>query len=195
MNMGRKFWFCIGMVLGASQLLRADNPPVNDRILQQELKQQQIRTTTQRVGDQLAAIIAEFDRNGIAGEDLKVLKAIRGVLGKLTDKDMDKVLAFLQLARTSTDPSTSTKNASDAYAGQKTIITQLKQLVLEYQRQQALYEISMRLKELANRESANMWLAVWLAKTTEGKSLTAFDEGQKSNLRIQGIDQEHIKEE
>src|SRR3954452_18359806 len=167
----------------------------NDRILQQELKQQQIRTTTQRVGDQLASIIAEFDRNGIAGEDLKVLRAIRGVLGKLTEKDMDKVLAFLQEARLSADPNASSRKASDAYAGQKTIITQLKQLVLEYQRQQALYDISIRLKELANRQSANMWLGVWLAKTTEGRQLTAFDEGQKNNLRIQEIDQGNIKDE
>src|SRR5881396_2764451 len=77
--------------------------PSNDRILQQELKQQQIRTTTQRVGDQLASIIAEFDRNGIAGEDVKVLRAIRGVLGKLTDKDMEKVLQLLQQSRESRD--------------------------------------------------------------------------------------------
>ena len=61
-------------------------------ILQQEQKQQQIRSTTQRVGEQLAAILAEFDRNGISGEDVKVLRAIRGVLGKLTEKDMENSL-------------------------------------------------------------------------------------------------------
>src|SRR4051812_21761063 len=193
MDMWRKFT-CLLALLVAPSLL-ADNSTGNDRILQQELKQQQIRTTTQRVGDQLEGIIAEFDRNGIAGEDVKVLRAIRGVLGKLTEKDMDKVIAFLQQARTTTDASTSTKNASDAYASQKGIITQLKQLVLEYQRQQALYEISIRLKELSNRQSANMWLGVWLANTTEGKVQTAFDEGQKSNLKIQEIDQENIKDE
>ena len=32
----------------------------NERLLQQELKQQQIRTTTQRVADQLTAIIDEL---------------------------------------------------------------------------------------------------------------------------------------
>src|SRR3954451_16216830 len=103
MNLSR-LWAGFGLVaiLGAGAVLRSEVPtPSSDRILQQELKQQKIRTTTQRVGDQLAAIIAEFDRNGIAGEDVKVLKAIRGVLGKLTDKDMDKVLAFLQEARLS----------------------------------------------------------------------------------------------
>src|SRR5882762_2063317 len=183
-------------ILCLTRLASADAiPPTNDKILQQELKQQQIRTTTQRVADQLSAIVAEFDRNGIAGEDVKVLNAIRGVLGKLTEKDMDKVIAFLQQARTSTDANASTRIASEAYAGQKTIITQLKQLVLEYQRQQALYEISIRLKELANRQSANMWLGVWLANTTEGRPIGSFDEGQKSNLRIQEIDQENLKEE
>ena len=70
-----------------------------DRILQQELKQQQIRSTTQRVKEQLGAIIAEFDRNGIGGEDVKVLRAIRSVLGKLTEKDMEKVLQLLQQSR------------------------------------------------------------------------------------------------
>src|SRR5258705_12613910 len=179
MNMWRRSCWLLAVLVSPS--LWADNPSANDRILQQELKQQQIRTTTQRVGDQLESIIAEFDRNGIAGEDVKVLRAIRGVLGKLTDKDMDKVIAFLQQARTG-DPSTSTKNASDAYASQKRIITQLKQLVLEYQQQQALYEISIRLKELATRQSANMGLGVWLAKTTEGKVHTALDEGQKRNV-------------
>src|SRR5258705_9417375 len=129
MNMWRRSCWLLAVLVSPS--LWADNPSANDRILQQELKQQQIRTTTQRVGDQLETIIAEFDRNGIAGEDVKVLKAIRGVLGKLTQKDMEMVIGFLQEARTSNDPSAASRKASDAYAGQKTIITQLKQLVLE----------------------------------------------------------------
>src|SRR3954463_16132287 len=116
MNSAARFLFGFAVAAILVTRLAAETPPTNDRILQQELKQQQIRTTTQRVGDQLEGIIAEFDRNGIAGEDVKVLRAIRGVLGKLTEKDMDKVIAFLQQARTTTDASTSTKNASDAYA-------------------------------------------------------------------------------
>src|SRR3954452_11831477 len=106
MDMWRKFT-CLLALLVAPSLL-ADNPTGNDRILQQELKQQQIRTTTQRVGDQLESIIAEFDRNGIGGEDVKVLRAIRGVLGKLSEKDMEKVLQLLQQSRQS-DGAASTK--------------------------------------------------------------------------------------
>ena len=73
--------------------------PRGDRLLQSELKQQQIQRTTQRVGDQLAIIINEFERNGIAGEDVKVLRAIRTVLHRLSDKEMAQVVTLLQQAR------------------------------------------------------------------------------------------------
>src|ERR1043166_1547506 len=69
--------------------------PRNDRLLQSELKQQQIQRTTQRVGDQLSAIIGEFERNGIAGEDVKVLRAIHMVLSRLSEKEMTQVVALL----------------------------------------------------------------------------------------------------
>src|SRR2546425_2261534 len=89
-----------------SILRGADTPPnAADTILQREvLKQQQIKATTKRVGDQLDAIAAEFDRNGISGEDVKLLRAIRGVLDKLSEKDMAKVLDYLQQSRAATDP-------------------------------------------------------------------------------------------
>lgn len=167
----------------------------SDRFLQQEQKQQQIRNTTQRVGEQLGAIIAEFDRNGISGEDVKVLRAIRSVLGKLTEKDMEKVLQLLQQSRQARDTAASTHTATDAYAGQRMILTQLNQLVLEYQRQQALYELSLRFREFANRETSFMWQAVQLAKKTEGRQPASFSEEQQNTLRLLQIDQEPIKDE
>src|SRR5688572_18481925 len=74
-----------------------------DRLLQSELKQQQIQRTTQRVGDQLSSIISEFERNGIAGEDVKVLRAIRMVLGRLSEKEMTQVITLLQQAQKAGD--------------------------------------------------------------------------------------------
>ena len=68
-------------------------------LLQQEAKQQQIKNTTQRVADQLSAIIAEFDRNVISGEDVKVLRAIRGVLGTLSEQEMKLVIEYWKVAR------------------------------------------------------------------------------------------------
>src|SRR5688572_221469 len=118
-------------ILASSLFAAPAQPP--DRILQQEVKQQQLKSTTQKVAGQLAAIIDEFQRNGIEGEDVKVLRAIGGVLGKLSENDMERVVSLLQQARQMPDANASTQKATDAYAGQKGIIIQLQQLALEYQ--------------------------------------------------------------
>jgi hypothetical protein len=192
---------CLALVLAAAPAARSrgDEPksgPAEAPFQQELFKQQQIKTTTKRVGDQLEGVIAEFDRNGISGEDVKVLRAIRGVLDKLSEKDMAVVLEYLQQSRAATDPAAATRSATEAFAGQKAIVVQLQQLVLEYQRQQALYEISLRLKELASRQSANMWLGVGLAKATEGKtSFISFDENQRISLRYQQSEQNPLKDE
>ena len=170
-------------------------PPANDQILQQELRQQQIKTTVQRVSDQLGAVIGEFERNEISGEDVKVLKAIRGVLGHLTEQEMEQVLGFLRQARGAKTGPASRQDAAEAYSGQKTIITQLRQLLLEYERQQALYEVSLRLKELSVRQAANLRLGLGLDRIVAGKSLESFEEPQKLNLLVQQKDQESIRDE
>ena len=167
-----------------------------DRILQQELKQEQLRVTTQRVADQLENIIAEFDRNAISGEDVQMLKAIRQVLGKLSEKEMNLVVQFLQQSRQSNDASAANRQATEAYGLQQIILGQLKQLVLEYQRQQELYELSLRFRELARRQSDNLWLGVALAKSAEGKSsYRSLDESQRISLQLQQAQQAPLREE
>ena len=153
--------------------------PRQDRLLQSTLKQQQIQKTTARVGDQLSGIIGEFERNGIAGEDVKVLRAIRNVLNRLSEKEMAQVVTLLQDAQKSGDDNASKKDVIEAYSGQKMITTQLKQLLLEYQRQQALYEMSIMLRGLAARQSINMRVGVWLARQTDQKPLKNFGEDEK----------------
>src|SRR4051794_25706639 len=169
--------------------------PRNDRLLQSELKQQQIQRTTQRVGDQLSIIIGEFERNGIAGEDVKVLRAIRAVLNRLSEKEMAQVVALLQQARTASDDNAAKKDVIEAYSGQKTITTQLKQLLLEYQRQQALYEMSIMLRGLAARQSGNLRVGVWLARQTDQRQIKNFGEDEKRYLDQQEIDEVAIKDE
>ncbi|MBI5387115.1 MAG: hypothetical protein HZA90_20790 [Verrucomicrobia bacterium] len=164
----------------------------SDRILQQELKQQQLQRATLRLGEQLAGIIEEFERNGLAGEDLRTLRAVRTVLGRLSEKEMRRVVVFLEQARTNPDAGASSQGLTGAYASQKTIITLLKQLVLEYERQQALYELSIRFREMAARQGRNMRVGVWLARQTERNR---FNEEQKLALQVQRIDQLQINEE
>src|SRR5690349_5031641 len=70
--------------------------PLDQRVRESERKQQMIRTQTQRIGEELGAIIGEFENNGLGeGEDVKVLRAIKNVLGKLSDKEMARVIDLL----------------------------------------------------------------------------------------------------
>jgi len=169
--------------------------PTTERLLQSQLKQQQIQRTTQRVGEQLSSIITEFERNGIVGEDVKVLRAIRGVIARLSDKDMAVVVALLQQAQLAGDDTAAKKDVSEAYASQKGIITQLKQLLLEYQRQQALYEMSIMLRGIAARQSANMRVGAWLALQTDRRQSQQFNDDEKRYLHQQEIDEAAIKDE
>src|SRR4051812_25532790 len=111
-----KHFLCVFVFLLASAMFALAEVPRGDRLLQSELKQQQIQRTTQRVGDQLSAIIGEFERNGIAGEDVKVLRAIRTVLNRLSEKEMAQVVTLLQQARTASDDNASKKNVIEAYS-------------------------------------------------------------------------------
>jgi len=91
-------------VAGPAVTLAAPTPakpqPIEQRVRESERKQQMIRTQTQRIGEELGQIINEFENNGLGeGEDVKVLRAIKNVLGKLTDKEMARIIELLGAAR------------------------------------------------------------------------------------------------
>ena len=119
----------LGLAFVVALSARAEAPlPASERILQQELKQQQIRAATQKVGEQLAAIITEFERNQISGEDVKVLQAIRSVLGKLSAEEMEKEINLLREERTANGAFGSTRRAA---ADQEKLNQNLGALILE----------------------------------------------------------------
>jgi hypothetical protein len=182
----------LGVVLGCLTLRAGAPEGASEGILQQELKQQQLQRTIQRVAEQLAMVIAEFENNGISGDDLRTLKAIRAVLGRLGEKEMHQVIALLGQARAVEDPAASRERLAGAYTGQKTIVTLLKQLLLEYERQQALYELSIRFREMAARQGKNMRAGVWMLRNGAPQQL---NEDQKVAVQVQELDQVHLKDE
>src|SRR5262245_22899358 len=57
----------------------------SDQLREAETGQQQVRTRTQSVAGQIDGILSEFESNGIGdNEDVKTLRAVRGVLGSLS---------------------------------------------------------------------------------------------------------------
>lgn len=174
---------------------RADLATSGDKLLQQELRQEQIKATTSRVGVQLGAVIEEYERNGLEGDDVVVLKAIRGVLDKLSDKEIARVVTLLQQTRTATDADAGRRNALDAFAGQKTVTVQLRALLLEYQRQQALQEIAARFNALARRQGDNLKEAVGLATLTKGRDARRSETAHMVALQLQETEQSTIGDE
>ena len=166
-----------------------------DLLLQQELRQEQIKSTTARVGAQLDGIIDEYDRNGLGGDDVAVLKAIRGVLGSLTESEIKKVIDLLQSARLTKDHAKSSESTLNAYAGQKNIIVQLRHLLLEYKRQQIIREIARRFNELGKRQGNNMHETIALAKATMGRDARRSKESHRISLQLQSTEQITISDE
>ena len=186
----------VGLLIWVSACLSATTGSAaqpEDALQQQSVRQEQIKTSASKVGGQLDQILSEFDLNGISGEDVKVLRAIRSVLNRLTDQEMQRVLQMLTEARQA--PDQNNQQVANAFSGQRSIITQLRQLLIEYQRQQAIYDIAVRLKELAARQTENMRLAVWLARQVDRKTLEQFQETHRLNLQLQETEEASLRAE
>ncbi len=183
---------CLVMTFSPA-LLRAAAP--GDELRESADAQSRIKTQTQSVGQQLDTIIAEFDRNGIVGEDVQTLRAIRNVLGNLSESQMQQVVDFLQKARSAPDADSQRRNVTQAVVGQKTISSQLSDLLKEYRRQQAMYELSARLDKLADRQNENFKASVQLAKATVGRKQENFTAPQTDMLKVQQAEQTALKEE
>ncbi|MCX6977165.1 MAG: hypothetical protein NTX04_04330, partial [Verrucomicrobia bacterium] len=110
--------------------------PVGERIREGEVKQVQLRTEAQALVDQLDAMLDEYTRNGLSGEDEKLVKAIRGSIAQLSGAEMKQIVEFLGKARDSGDGGLAKKELSAAYTGQKALITQMKKLLADHLRKQ-----------------------------------------------------------
>ena len=184
--------FLLALALLLSPIVGRAAAP-EDPLQQQTLRQEQLRATTARIGGQLDQVLTDFDLNGISGEDVKILRAIRSVLSRLTEQDMQKVLTLLQDARQTNQGNGG--QIAEAFSGQQGIVTQLRQLLAEYNRQQAVYDIAIRLKELASRQTDNMRLAVWLARQVDRKTLQQYQETQRLNLQLQESEESSLRAE
>lgn len=176
-------------------LARADT--IGDHISRSVSNQREVKSQTQRAGEDLSNIISEFEKNGLGDEaDVQMLKSIRTVLARLSDKDMDKVIALLQAARSATDPAQAKKSATDAFSSQNTIMTELRTILLAYQRQQQLIALSLSFRQMADRQDGNVQSALELIDLTDGSTnVNNYNEPQKALLQVQQSEQLAIRDE
>ena len=104
----------------------------------------------------LAELVDEFARNGLAGTDVEILNGMQSVLGKISAELMPEIVTQLKAARTGEDETGKRSQALTAYANQKSAAFQMRQVLLEYQRQLALYQLAERVQLLGDRQSSNL---------------------------------------
>ena len=165
----------------------------NDGLLRQELSQERIGTSLQRVARQLDSVIAEYDRNELEGDDVDTLKRFRGMLNNLTQSEVRKIVKQLENARLiQKDNTKASNNAFGAFAGQKQVTVQLQQIYLDWQRQQIFRELSSRFMRLSSTQKNNMDRTVVMA---DKPASARYQESAKIDLRLQELDQAGISDE
>lgn len=161
-------------------------------IQQSKAEQQEISTNTAGVVAQVQSLIDELQVNGISGDDVKVLQATKIALSHLSGAEMEKVIQSLQKASDAPDVKGTETNAINAYATQKGIILQFRQILKEYEQRQAAYELPGRFKELTGRQTDTMLTTVAVARDTAGKNAQELSSMDSTSQQIVQTDQDAI---
>ena len=96
MNLNRIILIAVlAMVCAPLLAVAAPAQKSNSGLLRQEVKQSNIGISLQRVASQLDVGIAEYNRNGLEGDDVDTLRRFRGMLNQLTGAEVASVVKQL----------------------------------------------------------------------------------------------------
>ncbi|MCH2332057.1 MAG: hypothetical protein MK312_11065, partial [Roseibacillus sp.] len=164
-------------------------------LLRQEQGQQRVSNTTATSAVTLAELVDEFERNGLEGSDVETLNGIQKVIGSVSSELMPRIVGQLKAARTGSDDTARRVEALNAYAGQKSASFQLRQVLLEYQRQLALYQIAERVQALGDRQSANLHEGVALIMASQKPSAARRKNDFAISRQLQQTEQKALEKE
>ena len=190
--------FCVlrmGAVMSGSLLLPAALLSGETDLLNQEQSQQRIEDSTATSAALLAELVDEFERNDLKGSDVEILSGIQKVIGNVSGDLMPEIVGQLNAARTGLNAPGRRVEALNAYAGQKSASYQMRQVLLEYERQLALYQLAERMQELGDRQSANLHEAVALVMASRKPSASRRRNDFAISQRLQETEQEALLKE
>jgi len=167
----------------------------SEEIRDGEVKQQQLQGEASGLAGQLDAMIGEYQRNGLGGEDVDTVKALRDSLNRLSGTEMQQVVTLLEKARSTNDAGAARKVVSDAFSAQKGILVQMKKLLAEHQRNQQALQLSADLSALADRQAANLQNGIELGKWAGGAKPANFEAAMQAHMEGQETEQKAIDEE
>ena len=174
--------------------LKSQRPSTAELAREGAAKQEQIQSSSQKLGNELSAMIDEYERNGLNGDETKNLKSLKGVISHLSDADMEKIVLLLKSAAEPADEKTAITAVSRAYAQQKGVLVQLKQILASYAADQEALELAENVRQLADRQAANLQAAIETAQWSLAGAKPA-EGAVEASLQAQEAEQKAIAEE
>ena len=172
----------------------SQNISTADRARQGLARQEQIQSGSQKLAGELNAMIEEYARNGLNGEDIKNLKSLKAILSRVSDKDMEKIVALLKTASDPADNKSSLKAISDAYSNQKRVLVELKQILASYAADLEAIDLADGIRQLADRQAANLQAGIETAQWSLAGSKP--EEGAvDASLQAQAAEQKAVVDE
>ncbi|MFN0067147.1 MAG: hypothetical protein ACKVYV_05870 [Limisphaerales bacterium] len=179
------------LLLGLSPAFAATPDPLQ----QGDARQRQLQRSVNRAGEQFRALLAEYERNGLAGEEAAILAAVSGIVDELGEEDMERILTLLGEARTGADPAVRRRQLLDALGAQKTVGMKLRRLLLQYGQVQEFRAITARLEDLARRQHANLAETAALSDGAARQRNFPLAENREIAAQLQASEQEAIRDE
>ncbi len=131
-----------------------------------EQKQAQIQGDTKALAESLDAMLGEYERNNLAGDDAAAVRRVRESLGRLSAGEMRQVVDLLQRARAASRTDAVVRTVADAFSAQKQIVVAIQRILDEHLREREAGEISRQLHSLADRQARNLQNGIELARMT-----------------------------
>ena len=165
-----------------------------ERARQGATKQEQIQGSSQNLGNDLSAMIDEYERNGLNGDEIKSLKSLQGIFTRLSTKDMEKIVTLLRSASEPKDAKATLTAIAGAYSQQKGVLVQLKQVLASYAADQEAVELAESARQLADRQAANLQAGIETAQWSLAGAKQ--EEGAvEASLQAQTAEEKAIAEE
>ena len=154
-------------------------------IRESEQKQVQIQGETRQLIGALDAMLGEYERNHLSGDDVATVRRLCQSLDTLTTSEMRQVVDLLQKARAGTDAGAAVKIAADAFTAQKQVIVSIQRILAEHSRAQEAAEIARQLNDLADRQARNLQNGIELGRMTAGTKPENFEALYQAQLETQ----------
>ena len=129
-----------------------------------EQRQEQIGADAKGLVSALDAMLGEYERNHLGGDDAAAVKAVRGRIDQLSLDEMRTVVDLLQQARATQDRGAASQTVADAFSAQKRISVEMARILAAHTREAEAAELSKRLDKLADRQALNLRNGIQLAR-------------------------------